>query len=76
MEEKCHCEEVCGELNRRVKEGEEEGRRVIAEKTQLVGQLREMREQLRTEAETREAVEMRAKQEVMELREEKRLGWV
>lgn len=63
-------------MNRRVKEGEEEGRRVIAEKTQLVGQLREMREQLRTEAETREAVEMRAKQEVMELREEKRLGWV
>ena len=65
-DEKRHCEEVSGELERRVREGEEEGRRVILERTQIAGQLQEMREQLRNEIQAREEAERRAKQEVRE----------
>ena len=49
-----------------MREGEEEGRRVILERTQIAGQLQEMREQLRNEIHVREEAEKRAKQEVRE----------
>ena len=65
-EEKRHCEELSSELGRRVKEGEEEGRRVILERKQFAEQLQEMRKQLREEIQAREAAERRAKQEVRE----------
>ena len=55
---------MCGDLGRRVREGEEAGRKVREERTQLAGQLQEVREQLRSEAQTREEAEARAKQEV------------
>ena len=63
-EEKRHGEELSSELGRRVKEGEEEGRRVILERKQFAEQLQEMRKQLREEIQAREAAERRAKQEV------------
>ena len=58
-------------MERRVREGEEEGRRVMLERTQIVGQLQEMREQLRNEIQVREEAERRAKQEVREGRRER-----
>ena len=63
-EEKRHREEVCGDLGRRVREGEEAGGKVREERIQLAGQLQKVREQLRSEAQTREEAEARAKQEV------------
>ena len=63
-EEKCHCEEVCSEQQRRVREREEEGRRVVEERTRLAGELQEMMDRLTAETQAREAAEKRAKQEV------------
>lgn len=51
-----------------MKEEQEEGERVRAERAQFVAQLQEMREQLRTESQAREEAERRAKQEVTKWR--------
>ena len=64
MEEKRRHEELCGELRRRVREGEEEGVRGSEERAQLARQARELLEQLSSEREAREAGERKAKQEV------------